>query len=241
MDCNFLLRFLITLLFLPLLCSSCLGQDSDPIAKYREAATKRWDKSISQLEELDKSERDPKNAILYIGSSSIRRWTTVAEDMAPWPAIRRGYGGAKFSDLAVFVDRLVNPHQFDALVIFVGNDISGSEQDKTPEEVLRLFNYVVERVRVGHPKQPIFLIAITPTSSRFHVWPQVQAMHKLVEEYVAKDDSLHFIATAKEFIGADGKPKDELFVKDRLHLNEDGYDLWASIIKKHLEKVLGQP
>lgn len=212
----------------------------DPIAEYRQAAIEKWEKDIVKLEELDKAQKDPSHAILYIGSSSIRRWESISEDMRPWPAIRRGYGGAKFSDLVVFVDRLVNPHQFDALVVFVGNDIVGKDTDKTPEEVLRLFQYLVERVRVEHPTQPIFLIGVTPTSSRFDAWGKVQAMHGVVRKFIESDDSLHFIDTADTFLGEDGKPMDELFVEDRLHLNDAGYDLWAGIIKSELERVLGR-
>lgn len=233
------LRVISVVLLFSIPCSA-FAQEKDPLSAYRDAAVKRWEKDIVQLENLDKKESDPDHAILFIGSSSIRRWQSIGEDMAPWPAIRRGYGGARFSDLAVYIERIVNPHQFDALVIFVGNDISGSAQDKSAEEVLRLFKYVVSRVREKHPTQPIFLIGITPTSSRFNVWPRVQRMHNLVRNYIDQDDTLHFIDTAAQYIGENGKPKDELFVSDRLHLNEAGYDLWASIIKPALASVLGE-
>jgi lysophospholipase L1-like esterase len=212
----------------------------DPIAEYRKSAVEKWEKEIAKLEELDKSERDPAHAILYIGSSSIRRWESITKDMSPWPAIRRGYGGAKFSDLVVFVDRLVNPHQFDALVVFVGNDIVGKDTDKTPEEVLKLFQYVVERVRIEHPQQPIFLIGITPTSSRFDAWGKVQEMHEVMRKFIDSDETLHFVDTADAFLGEDGKPMDEFFVEDRLHLNAAGYELWARLIKAELERVLGR-
>ncbi len=212
--------------------------DVDPLAAYRNAALEKWEKEIQKLEQLDLKESDPDKAILFIGSSSIRRWESMATDLQPWPTIRRGYGGAKFSDLAVFVDRLVNPHQFQALVIFVGNDITGSDADKTPDEVLRLFQYVVGRVRIEHTSQPIFLIGVTPNSKRFHAWNRVQEMHTLVKKYIAQDDSLHFIETASSFLGSDGRPRDELFVEDKLHLNSQGYELWAAIIKSELAKVL---
>ena len=229
-------------MFSLLLCLALATQltADDPIAAYRAAALEKWEADIVKLEALDRTEQDPENAILYIGSSSIRRWESISEDMSPWPAIRRGYGGAKFSDLVVFVDRLVNPHQFDALVIFVGNDIVGKDTDKKPEEVLKLFRYLVERVRIEHPTQPIFLIGITPTSSRFDAWDKVQEMHGLVRKFIESDASLHFIDTSDAFLGEDGRPMDKFFVEDRLHLNDAGYDLWASIIKTELERVLGR-
>jgi hypothetical protein len=215
------------------------AQDSKIVEPYREAALERWEKDIQALEALDKEETDPEDAILFIGSSSIRRWKTIQEDMKPWPVIRRGYGGAKFSDLAVFVDRLVSPHDVRAIAVFVANDISGKEKDKSPEEVRDLYDYVVKRIKKIHPQAHVFCIAITPTSSRFKAWPEIQRLNKLLEMYSQQDEHLHFISTEKEYLGGDGKPMDELFVGDLLHLNDKGYGVWAEIIKSHLTKVLG--
>lgn len=215
--------------------------ETDPVAKYRQAAIARWEADIRELEQLDRTQVDPQDAILFTGSSSIRRWTSIERDMAPWPAIRRGYGGAQFSDLAVFIERIVKPHPYRALVIFVGNDISGKAEDKSPEEVLEIYRYLIKRVRESHPDEPIFCIAVTPTPSRISVWPQVQKMHALFKEFISKDEKLYFIETAYAFLDADGQPKGELFVEDRLHLNEEGYKVWAGIIKTELEKVLAKP
>jgi lysophospholipase L1-like esterase len=210
----------------------------DPVAKYREAATKKWEAEIKKLEKLDGQEVDPAHAILFIGSSSIRRWETIAEDMAPWPTIRRGYGGAKLADLAVFVERMIKPHQFDALAIFVGNDITGSDADRSPEEVLELYQCVVAKVRESRPEQPIFFIAITPTGKRFHVWDKIQRANKLIEEYCTAERGLYFVSTADKFLKEDSRPNDALFVEDRLHLNEEGYRIWAAILKEAFAKVM---
>ncbi len=218
-----------------------LIQSEDPLAQYRQAAIDRWETEIQKLEKLDREQTDPEHAVLFIGSSSIRLWDTIAEDMKPWPVIQRGYGGAKFSDLAVFIRRLVDPHQFDALVVFVANDISGSTADKRPEEVLRLVRYCVQQVRVHHPDQPIFFIGITPTSSRFKVWPQIQQVNRLIADFCRQTDGLYFIDTAADYLDRQGRPRDELFREDRLHLNADGYKLWARSIKRELAKVLPVP
>lgn len=212
----------------------------DILAPYRAAALERWEADIQKLEKRDAEETDPAEAILFIGSSSIRRWNTIAEDLAPWPTIERGYGGAKLSDLAVFVDRLVKPHQFRAVCVFVANDISGSESDKSPQEVLELYQFVVSRINQLAPGKPVFFIAITPTSSRFQVWSEIKEANTLIQRYCRKTEGLHFIATANRYLDTNGKPNDALFVSDKLHLNEDGYKIWAQVIKKQLAKVLGE-
>ena len=198
----------------------------------------RWQTEIEQLEQLDSQETDPEHAILFIGSSSVRLWDTIAEDMAPWTTIRRGYGGAKISDLAVFVERLVNPHEFDALAIFVANDITGAKDDKTPEEVLEIYRYLVATVRKTKPTQPIYFISITPTSARFQVWETSKRANQLIEKYSQSDPSLHYIDTADRYLNSDGTPNDRLFRDDKLHLNRDGYKLWGEIIQAELSQSL---
>ncbi len=210
----------------------------DPLVQYREAAVRQWEKEILAIEARDAQQQDPENAILFIGSSSIRRWESIGNDMAPWPAIQRGYGGAKFSDLAVFVDRIVSPHKFNALVIFVGNDITGSVEDKSVPEVVRLFNHIVASVRSRFSKQPIFLIEITPTPRRFAAWPKIKELNAALRAACESGTNLHFIQTADKYLDADGNPIETYFVSDRLHQNATGYALWSKLIKAKVEQVI---
>ncbi len=212
----------------------------DPFAPYRQAAEERWEKDIRELESLDSRETDPPDAILFIGSSSIRMWDSMAEDMVPWPTIRRGYGGAKLSDLGVFVERLTKPHAFRALVIFVANDISGGEQDKSPEKVLELYQHIVEKIRKSRPTEPIYFVGITPSSSRFQVWPEIRNANQLIRKYCESSPHLYYIDTAQRYLNAEGMPNDALFKDDKLHLNRQGYKLWGEIIQAKLNETLEQ-
>lgn len=213
-------------------------QAIDPIEQYRSAAVAKWESTIVELEKLDQQESDPEHAILFVGSSSIRLWEAIQQDMAPYPVIRRGYGGAKFSDLAVYIDRLVKPHQFDAAVVFVANDIAGADDDKSPEEVVRLFDYTVKRIKQHAPAAPVLLIAITPTPSRFAVWDRIHRANTLLAEYCEQHAGVSFIDTTESFLDAKKQPIADYFVEDRLHLNHSGYALWASSIKEALDEVL---
>lgn len=213
-------------------------QSDDLLAPYRAAAHQRWENEIQALEKLDQEHADPAHAVLFLGSSSIRRWENIASDMAPFPTIRRGYGGAKFSDLAVFIERLVKPHHFDAVAIFVGNDISGSPQDKSPEQVIKLVEYCVAKIREHDSQAPVFLIAITPTPARFAVWDKIRDLNAKLAEYCRGSDHLHYIDTVESYLDQSGKPIADYFVEDRLHQNQAGYTLWAKLIKNELKKVL---
>ena len=186
---------------------------------------------------MDQTQEYPDNAILFIGSSSIRLWKTLIEDMKPYSVIQRGYGGAHFRDMVFFTDRIMSDHQLSMVVCFVANDISGSEQDGTPQEVLKLFKHFIKQVRVKYPTIPIMQIAITPTKSRWSLWPEIDKVNALMKGYCEKTDNLYFIDTVPEFLDEKGQPKPQWFIKDQLHLNEKGYEVWNRIIKREIEKV----
>ena len=206
--------------------------------KYAKEASK-WEKNIMDFELLDKTEKYPDDAILFTGSSSITIWKTINEDMAPYHAINRGFGGSKFSDLACYVDRIVYPHQFKALVIFEANDITGSKTDKTPQEDVELFRYIVKTVRKKFPGKPIFLIEITPTKLRWAVWPKIKEANRLLKQTCESLPHVYFIETASSYLNEKGEPRTELAKADMLHQNRDGYLIWMKLIKDKLDQTFG--
>ena len=227
------------------------GQDAalqvsveDPVATdaflepYREKAIDKWEKEIKKIEARDASEMDPPNAVLFIGSSSIRRWDDIAIDMSPFQTIQRGYGGSKYSDVAVFAPRLLHPHQYQALVIFVGNDVSGKPEDHTPDQVEELARYIVNVSQTHQPDAPVLLIEVTPTEKRFAAWEKIRRVNERLREIALSTPGVHFVATAEHYLDPQGNPRIELFVDDRLHLNAAGYDLWAALIRRRLAETL---
>ena len=223
----------ITSIFLIGLLDSC-----NVSKKYNTEASRNWEKDIVKFEQLDKSDNDPSNAILFAGSSSIRLWSTLKEDVAPYVVIQRGFGGSKFSDMAVYAKRIIYPHHFRALVIFEANDITGNAADKSPEEVVKLLRSIVNTVRKKYAEQPILLFEIAPTKSRWVVWPIVKHTNQLLKETCAKMHNTYFIETASAYLNENDEPRTELFLKDMLHQNHDGYIIWGDLVKKKLDEVL---
>jgi lysophospholipase L1-like esterase len=212
-----------------------------PISKYRHLPeVLSWENDIKNFEQLDKSENYQGDAILFAGSSSIRLWTSLEKDMAPYHIIQRGYGGARLSDFAVYTSRIIDPHPCKAIVLFVANDITGSDQDKKPEEVATLFRNVLKTTRKSHPNTPVFWIEITPTASRWKVWPEIQKANSLIKGICNMGKNTYFITTSYAFLNEKGLPENELFREDQLHLNEKGYAVWTGIIRKGLVSVIGK-
>lgn len=225
-------RFYISLLTVLLISCS-------PVSKYRDdPSVLAWERDIEQFEQLDKTERYPPDAVMFAGSSSIRLWSTLSKDMTPYNVIQRAYGGAKLSDFGVYADRIFAPHKCSALVMFIANDIYGGDDDKTPGEVKKLFLHVHKTFRKTHPDTPFFWISVTPTPSRWQVWPEIQKAGELIEKVCRNKPDTYFIRTDYVFLDNSGNPVDSLFLDDKLHLNEKGYKIWAGIIRKELDSVL---
>jgi len=232
------MRYLFFVIFLFFSCS--------PLKKY-ELTGKKWEDEIKKLEVLDKKETYSNQAVLFIGSSSIRLWKSIEEDLDTYEPIKRGYGGAHYYDIIHFTNRLVSPHKVKAIAIFVANYITGIEnginnqtvnRDLSPKEVLRLVKFVTKEIRKSHEKVPVFFIETTPTSKRWKVWDKISKANDLIENYTSKYENLYYINTRSFYIGSDGIPNDSLFVKDKLHLNREGYKLWGKIIKENFDKNL---
>ena len=231
------IKFVLCLLIIVLSNLSC-----SPRIKFSQS-NQQFEGDVSFLEDLDIEERASENDLLFIGSSSIRLWENIQEDMYPYSSIKRGYGGAHFYDLIHFSERLVKNHSPKAILIFVANDITGSHDERnlvgdlSPNEVKRLFNYNYKLIRSIHEYVPIFLIEITPTPKRWKVWDKILQANIKLERFCKKESNLYFISTRDKFIGTNGLPIKSLFLTDELHLNTEGYKLWSSIIKSKLSEI----
>ncbi|MEH6583255.1 MAG: GDSL-type esterase/lipase family protein [Halioglobus sp.] len=192
-----------------------------------------WESDIRALEQTT---RGPPGSVLFIGSSSIRLWDSLAQDMLPMTTIRRGFGGAKMADTVYYAQRLVDIEQPAAIVIFVGtNDIHPGEV-KEPEVLLQSYQRLVAEIRGVHSLTPIFYIAITPSVMRWEIWPVAQETNRLIAQYSATDTALHFIDTGPALMHS-GRPGKQFYRRDGLHLSEAGYQVWTDIIRARLLEV----
>ncbi|MFT5300495.1 MAG: hypothetical protein ACI87E_000662 [Mariniblastus sp.] len=230
--------------FLLLLCVLIVPQEPT-VAQDLPAEIAKWESAIAQLELRDQAEGKIEDGILFYGSSSIRRWKTMATDMAPWATIQRGYGGAKLPDIIHYAPRVIgprlgesNPQRCKALVLFVGNDIAGKPTDASPVQVGERFSQLHRWIRQKDPTVPVFWIEVTPTNSRWEQWAKVEQATKCIDKIINNDGNSFLISTAGAFLASDGRPRSDLFVKDQLHLNQAGYQQWAAIIKSQLYKRL---
>ncbi len=200
---------------------------------FGQAKPDPWEKEISAFETADKTNPPPKNAILFIGSSSIRMWKTLAKDFPDHQVINRGFGGSQIIDSVNLAERIVFPYQPQKIVFYAGgNDINAG---KTPEHVFTDFKSFVEKVHAKLPDTIIHYISIAPNPARWAQVEKVKAANELIEAYTRKNPKLKFINTFPRMLGEDGLPRPEIYLADRLHMNAKGYEIWTSIVAPYLK------
>jgi lysophospholipase L1-like esterase len=193
----------------------------------------KWESEIAAFERADRETPPPKGAILFIGSSSIRLWKTLAQDFPDLQLLNRGFGGSEIADSVQFADRIVFPYEPRLIIFYAGgNDINAG---KTPEQVFADFKMFVAKVRARLPRTEIAFISIAGNPARWAQVEKVKAVNTMIEDFAKKTPGLKFIDVFPHMLGPDGQPRPEIFSADRLHMNEEGYKLWTKIIRPFLE------
>jgi lysophospholipase L1-like esterase len=187
-----------------------------------------WEKAILAFEEQDRQQPPPQGAILFVGSSTIRIWD-LKRDFPDLTTINRGFGGSHFADTAHYLDRIVIPYHPKIVVLYAGdNDIA---QGKTPEQVFSDFQAIVKGIEQALPDTRLIALSIKPSVARWDKYDKMQQVNAWIADMGKKDPRIVYVETGKCLLGEDGKPRPDLFLKDGLHLNPQGYALWASILK----------
>jgi lysophospholipase L1-like esterase len=104
--------------------------------------------------------------------------------------------------------------------------------------VSQLFRKTLYIIRRKFTDTPVFWISVTPTPSRWAVWPEIKEANGIIKDICKSHRNTYFIDTEKYFLNSSGLPRSELFLDDKLHLNADGYAIWTGIIKNELNAVL---
>ena len=195
-------------------------------------ASNKWQSEIEKFEAADRQNPPATGSVLFIGSSSIARWTSLAEDLPGINVINRGFGGSELADSTFYVDHIVVPYRPRMVVLYAGdNDLA---HGRTPQQVFDDYEGFVSRVHRQLPGTRIAFISIKPSPSRAALIPLMKKANELIKTYDAKDKTLIYIDVFTPMLDKDGNPRAELFGPDALHMNRAGYDLWKSIISPYL-------
>ncbi|MHC4159290.1 MAG: GDSL-type esterase/lipase family protein [Planctomycetota bacterium] len=209
--------------------------DSDIIANELDKPKSKWEKDITEFEKWDAKNSFPEDSVLFVGSSSIKSWET-ARYFSEFPVINRGFGGSTIYDVNLFVERIVIKYRPKVIVFYAGdNDIA---KETSPETVKQNFSKFVQKVHNALPGTPVVFISIKPSGARWSLWPKMQKANSLISQYVAQNKKLYYLDLAAPLLDKNGRPDENLFVGDKLHLNEKGYDIWTKLLKSKLTEIV---
>lgn len=216
-------------LLLLALCHPCLGR-AEPLP----TDLQRFATEIAAYERVDAAQPPAHGQIVFLGSSTIRMWQTLASDFPAQRVLNRGFGGARISEVTLNLSRIAVPYAPRQIVFFAGgNDLADGH---APEQALADFQAFVEFARKQMPNIPITYIGIYHNPFRWHLREKFHAANDLLSAYCQRTPGVEFIETIPAFLGADGRPRRELFAEDQLHLNAAGYAILAELVRPYLSK-----
>ena len=205
-------------------------------ASGRDVETKKnphalWEKAIAAFENADQNDRRPRDGILFVGSSSIRLWD-LEHSFPDLSTINHGFGGSEIADTIHFADRIVWPFSPRVIVLYAGdNDIAGGQSAQDTTEDFKTFS---KQVNERLPNTRLIFIAIKPSIRRWALADEIKRANGAIADICDQDDKRVFLDIWTPMLGDDGRPRPDLFVKDGLHLNEAGYQLWTELLSAEL-------
>jgi hypothetical protein len=190
-----------------------------------------FDNEIRDFKKQDSLKMPAKGGILFIGSSSIRKWTDLEQRFSDKPIIRRGVGGCTIEQLVdYYTPYIMYPYQPRKIFVYAGeNDIAAG---KTGEFTAREFYKLWAMIKQNLPNAEIYFMAIKPSPSRAKYFPEVRKANTLVKDFIKGRKKSYYVDVASVILNPTTKEPDaSLFESDMLHLNSKGYDKWQAVLQ----------
>jgi lysophospholipase L1-like esterase len=173
-----------------------------------------------------------KDAVLCVGSSSMRGWTGIHEDLAPLEIIHRGFGGSTMDQVLVW-ENFFTRYKAGKVVIYEGdNDLV--HPGSSPEKFLKSCQTFCNALFKANPQVEIYIISIKPSVARMAAWPRMIRGNELLQQYAADTPQITFIEASSPMLDAQGQARADILLKDNLHMNKDGYKIWTAAVRKAL-------
>ncbi|HVT71613.1 MAG TPA: GDSL-type esterase/lipase family protein [Lacunisphaera sp.] len=173
---------------------------------------------------------EDQNGIVFVGDSITEGWHTLQKDFASLPVkvVNRGIGGDTTPNLLYRLpDDVLSLHP-RALVLLIGTNDLG--EHTPPADIADNLKVFMRRVRAEYPRIPIAWCLVMPRGGGDTYPERIHQLNDLIAKLAARDRRVTLVDTFAPLAQADGTSRPEYFVKDRLHLNPAGYEVWRSVM-----------
>lgn len=191
---------------------------------------------IQHFRHEDSLQAPPQHAILFVGSSSFRKWTDVQDYFPGYKIINRGFGGSTLPDVIRYADYIIFPYHPKEIVIYCGDNDAAASPAITADSILNRFKTLYYLIRKRLPKTKIAYVSIKPSPSREQFFPVMQLANWEIQQFLKKEPRTSFVDVWHLMLDDHGQPVKSLFGSDMLHMNKTGYEIWAKAIKPDLLK-----
>jgi len=207
-----------------------------PVFSFANAQNAPFYSEIQQFKTQDSIHFPPKHAILFLGSSSFRKWEDVQKYFPGYKIINRGFGGSTIPDAIYYADKIAFPYEPKQVVIYEGDNDLASSDKITADSVLNRFEKLFSLIRENLPNTSIAFVSIKPSPGREKLMPEMQETNSLIKKFLKDKKNSAFIDVYHKMLNKDGTPNKSLFIEDELHMNAKGYAIWQKSIRPYLLK-----
>jgi lysophospholipase L1-like esterase len=216
------------LLFIALLCSvNAFAQD-------KPQDTYPFESEIKAYKHQDSIGMPKPGGILFIGSSSIRKWVDLPAHFPNKPIIMRGVGGSKIADwVKYYMPSVVYPYNPSKIFIYVGdNDIaSGAGAQSVYDNFVTMLGMIREQL----PKATVYFLSMKLSPSRAKYYNEVALGDMMITAYIKTQKNVYYVDVNTTLLTPKSLPDSAYFQKDMLHLNPVGYEHWEKVIAGYLK------
>lgn len=191
----------------------------------------QFESEIKTLEARIQDHQNKEQLVVFYGSSSLRLWETMAEDLHPLNVLNLGFGGSSFSWCIYYFDRLFSKVKPAHLVIYVGDNDLG--KGIPPEKVLKKFRVLIQLIRSDFPTVAVDFITIKPSPERTYLLPEIRLTNNLIRQELLAMPKAGLINVFDSMLDEKGVARPELYLEDQLHMNESGYKIWKGVLRRH--------
>ena len=192
----------------------------------------------------DSTLSDSLSRVVFTGSSSIRKWETLATDFDTLSqlVLNRGFGGSTLMQVNYFFDDVVTPHQPELVVLYCGeNDITDGYK---AQDVLESFRTFLRLLFKKTPHSKVLYVSMKPSPARWHLWPEFERGNQLISKLIDRlnNPNIRYFDIAPSMINpTTGYTDGNIFVSDSLHMNALGYERWQEALLPEITEILCVP
>jgi lysophospholipase L1-like esterase len=191
---------------------------------------------IQAFKKLDITNPPPSSPILFVGSSSFRKWTDVNSYFPGYTIINRGFGGSTFPDMIRYAADIIYPYHPKQVLIYCGDNDLASSDAVTADTVFERFKVLFEMIRSNLPNENVVFVSIKPSPSRARLMKKMEQANLLIQTYLSIQQNAAFADVYHKMLKPDGTVMTDIFLEDNLHMNAKGYTIWQKVILPYLSK-----